>query len=173
MIQIGAGLPPVAEEPLEHLVACHDRILQRLETLERVGESFDARPEEAVQALYRTLDFFNTSGRLHTEDEEESVFPRIRERIGRAGIEYLDSLEEQHREKEEVYDQLRRLAGELRESITPERVATYRRLAGRLCTLYRSHIASENDILVRLGREALSADELAAIRDEMRSRRRS
>jgi hemerythrin-like domain-containing protein len=173
VIQIGTGLPPVAEEPLEHLVACHDRILQRLETLERVGENFDAQPEAAVQALYRTLDFFNTSGRLHTEDEEESVFPRIREHIGAAGIEYLDALEEQHRQKEAVYDQLRRLAGELRESVTPERVATYRNVAGQLCDLYRAHIASENEVLVRMGHEALSSEELASIREEMRSRRRS
>jgi hemerythrin-like domain-containing protein len=173
MIQIGTGLPPVSDEPLEHLVACHDRILSRVATLERVASSFETQPEAAVAALESAVRFLDTSGRLHTDDEEESVFPRLRERASAEEREYLDSLEAQHDEKERVFAELKTLAHELREAITPERTAKYRLLAGRLCELYRAHIASENDVLMDLGRRKLGEDELAAILTEMRSRRHS
>jgi hemerythrin-like domain-containing protein len=171
VIQIGAGLPPVDEQPLDHLVACHDRILDRLRTLERVGETLEAQPEPALAALSNALHFLETSGRLHTLDEEESVFPRMRRHLTHAEQDYLDSLEAQHREKEQVYSDLRALASNLRQGITSERVVQYRQLAHRLAELYRTHIESENTILVALGKRCLDTSELAVIRSEMKARR--
>ena len=172
MIQIGNGLPPVAEEPLEHLVACHSRILERLRTLERVGENLETQPAAALDALASSLRFFETSGKLHTLDEEDSVFPRMRPHLSAEDQEYLDSLESQHREKEQVFAELTRLAVELRSPITPERANSYRSLTARFCELYRSHIESENTLLVSLGRGCLAPSELASIRAEMKARRR-
>ena len=172
MIQIGKTEAPVADKPIEHLVACHDRILARLATLERLGPNFESQPESALKALDNCVRFFDVSGRLHTEDEEQSVFPRMRPRLSPESLAYLDSLEGQHREKEQVYADLKSLAGEMRQGITTDRVERYRALVGRLCELYRSHIASENDILVRLGRENLTEQELEQIHAEMRARRK-
>jgi hemerythrin-like domain-containing protein len=47
----------------------------------------------------------------------------------------------------------------------------YRELAARLSALYRPHIQSEDEILVRLARRILTADQLKAITKEMQGRR--
>jgi hemerythrin-like domain-containing protein len=171
MIQIGRREEVVADQPLEHLVACHDRILARLGTLQRIGEGLETDPQAALEALRNTIRFFEISGRLHTEDEERSVFPRLRTRLKPEQLAYIDSLEAQHREKELTYAELKDLAGELEKEVTPDRAERFRGLAARLGDLYRSHIASENDVLIAIGRSALTSEELALIRDEMRQRR--
>jgi hemerythrin-like domain-containing protein len=171
MITIGKTPEVVADEPLEHLVACHDRILDRLATLERIADALETDAPAALSALRNTLRFFDVSGRLHTEDEEQSIFPRLRSRLSPEQIQYLDSLEAQHREKEQVYEALKHLADQLAAEVTPERIGKYRELAFRFAALYRPHIASENDLLVRLGDEALTPAELAEIRSEMKARR--
>ena len=171
MIQLGQKPEAVAEEPLDHLVACHRRILHRVDVLERIGSALDFDPASALAALRNTLRFFDVTARLHTEDEEESVFPRLRARLSAGDLAYVDSLESEHREKEAVFGELKRLSEEMEAGVTAQRAARYRELAGRLCSLYRSHIASEDDVLVRLGRGNLTEQELGAIREEMRSRR--
>lgn len=172
MIQIGSRLPPVAGEPLEHLVACHDRILERLRTLERAGEALETDPAAALEAIASALRFLETSGKLHTQDEEESVFPRMRARLSQADRLYLDSLEAQHREKEHVYRALFDTVAALRQSPNAELVGRYRELAARLASLYRAHIESENTILAALGRNCLEEAELHAIHEEMKARRK-
>ncbi|HYO81461.1 MAG TPA: hemerythrin domain-containing protein [Bryobacteraceae bacterium] len=172
MISIGQRLDTIEDEPIDHLIACHDRILARLVTLERIRSGLHTDPKAALTALRNTLRFFDLSGRLHTEDEEYSVFPRLRARLTREQLTYLDNLESEHREKERVYADLRTLAGELDDEITDNRVQRYSALVSRLCGLYRSHIASENDVLVRLGRESLTEQERSEIHREMRARRR-
>lgn len=171
MIQLGQKVEAVPEQPLEHLVSCHRRILHRLETLERIGGALASDPGSALPALRNTLRFFDVTARLHTEDEEQSVFPRLRGRLSPEDLAYVDSLESQHREKEAVYAELKDLAAELDSEVTAARVARYHELTGRLCALYRTHIASEDDVLVRLGRGVLEPDELVAIREEMGARR--
>jgi hemerythrin-like domain-containing protein len=172
VIQLGAKPETVAEQPLEHLIACHRRILHRLDVLERIGAALADDPASAIAALRNTIRFFDVTARLHTEDEERSLFPRLRTRLAAADREYVDALESEHRDKEEVFAELRSVAEGLFVEVTPELALRYRELVGRLCALYRSHIASEDDVLVRLGRDVLSAADLEKIREEMLSRRR-
>ena len=172
MIGIGQKVDTVEGEPIEHLIACHDRILARLATLERIGDALLSDPKAALAALRNTLKFFDTSGRLHTEDEEQSIFPRLRSTLGEEQAAYLESLESQHREKEQVYDDLKALAADLETEVNEERITRFRLLTDRLCGLYRPHIESENSVLVRLGRESLSQSDRDAIGREMRARRR-
>ena len=171
MIQLGQKVEAVAEQPLEHLVACHRRILHRLEVLEKIGGALASDPASALAALRNTLRFFDVTARLHTEDEEQSVFPRMRARLSAEELAYVDSLESEHREKEAVFAELKTVAGQLDGGVTPELISRYNELAARLCALYRSHIASEDDVLVRVGRRVLTGNELHSIRQEMRARR--
>jgi hemerythrin-like domain-containing protein len=172
MIQIQARItPPVAEGPLEHLLACHRRIENRLATLERAGEHLEDRTGESLIAISNSLRFMDTSGVLHTVDEEQSVFPRLRSSLSPEEIAYLDGLESQHRQVDEVYTSLKQTIEQLHQESTPERIARYRELVAKLTTAYRAHIASEDSILMEMGRRILTADELSAIHKEMRSRR--
>jgi hemerythrin-like domain-containing protein len=167
MIQTGSGKSAHAtlDQPLEHLVACHGRIQDLVAALERAAELSADRPAEARETIAAVFRYFETSGVLHTRDEEESVFPRLLGHVAADEKEFLDSLEAQHREAEKLYQLLRQVpeAGENLDGYSP--------LVKRFCTLYREHIAAENDRLIAAGRRILSPEDLAAVSSEMRARR--
>jgi len=164
MIQIGAPTPAI-DDPVEHLMACHRRIEQRLDALNAASDHLDHKPAEALAAIARSLHFLDTSGVLHTQDEERSLFPRLRARLSLDEIAYLDSLEAQHAEAEALLARLKQLV----EEGAP--AASYRQCAEELRRLYRAHIQSEDEVLAKLTRRNLGASELAEIAHEMRDRR--
>jgi iron-sulfur cluster repair protein YtfE (RIC family) len=130
------------------------------------------RTEEALSACRSVFTFFDGSGMLHTEDEEESVFPRIRLHATSEELAYLDSLELQHRDAEGGVARLRNLTKQLERdpSLLPARDALVQ-TARKLAELYRAHIASENEVLTRIGHARLDEVALAEIAFEMRLRR--
>ena len=71
----------------------------------------------------------------------------------------------------EIYAALKQTVTQLHQQSTPERVARYRELVAKLTAAYRAHIASEDSILMEIGRRVLTQEELSAIHNEMRSRR--
>jgi iron-sulfur cluster repair protein YtfE (RIC family) len=160
------------DRPLDHLVACHRRIEDKLSILERAVTHLDDRNEEALQACRSVFTFLDGSGMLHTEDEEESVFPRIRLHATSEELAYLDSLELQHRDAEGGVARLRNLTKQLERdpSLLPARDALVQ-TARKLVELYRSHIASENEVLTGIGHARLDEVSLAEIAFEMRLRR--
>jgi hemerythrin-like domain-containing protein len=148
MIQIQSNIaPPVGEGHLEDLF------------------------EESLKAIVNSLRFMDTSGVRHTVDEEESLFPRLRNSLSEEQIQYLGQLESQHREVDAVYDSLKEVVAQLQEEATPARISAYRELVEKLTAAYRAHIASEDSILMEMARSVLTADELAAMQSEMRARR--
>lgn len=171
MIQIGAPAGTI-DTPIEHLTACHRRIEQRLETLVRVGERLGDTPEAAIAAIQKSFDFLDTSGALHTMDEEESVFPRLRSHLSPSEIEFIDSLEAEHSEADSIYLELKRLAAELPGQSSADATAAFSQCAERLRDMYSKHIQAEDNILVALARRCLDDTELSKISEEMRDRRR-
>lgn len=153
------------DHPMEHLVACHNRIEERLKILERVAASLESKPEEARQALAGCFRYFESSGILHTQDEEQSLFPRLAGRLSEEDAACVRELESQHREADELYEQLKRF---------PEPgsdPAPWRGVVTRFCEHYRAHIATENNRVFEAARRALSDSELGAIAAEMKRRR--
>jgi hemerythrin-like domain-containing protein len=162
---IAADAASTLEHPLDHLVACHGRIEERLAILERAAEHLESKPEEARGALGSVFRYFETSGVTHTADEEESVFPRLMPRLSEEERAYVVQLEAQHKEADELYARLRQVPS------MGEDLADYRRIVARFCALYREHIASENDRLIAAGKRLLSSQELETVSAEMRRRR--
>jgi len=158
---------------MEHLTACHRRIEQRLATLERVAAHLDRNSTEALEAIASCFRFFESNGVLHTADEEESVFPRLQPRLSGEERRFIANLEDQHREADRLYAELKAIAGELQSGLPASRELQdrYRERATRLAELYRSHIAAEDETLIALSQRILSAPELAEISREMKSRR--
>ena len=153
------------DRPLEHLVACHDRIEERLKTLERAAAALDTRPGEARDALMSVFQYFETSGILHTEDEERSVFPRMQASLTGEEREYMAELEQQHREAEALYARLKQAPSAGMDA------AAYRDVVERFCILYRAHINSENTRLMEIAGRVLENGDLVEISREMRARR--
>lgn len=168
MIKIGQKAAGT-DGPIEHLAACHRRIEERLGTLERaaewIGSEDEAKKAEAIQAIGSAIAFLDSSGVLHTVDEEESLFPRLAHLLTPHEREYLDALERQHRAMDRAY-------AELKSALAATGAADrYRAAAARLADLYREHIASEDENLMPLASRRLSPEDLTLIAAEMKGRR--
>lgn len=172
MIQIGASAATI-DTPVEHLMACHRRIEQRLETLINAAAHIPHDRARALAAIRKSLEFLDTSGVLHTEDEEASLFPRLRPKLSTSELAFVDSLEAQHVEAEAVYTELKRLAATLDSPDAPPAGAidSYRDCATRLQALYRAHIQAEDEILTAIAKRTLAASDTSEISREMRARR--
>lgn len=153
--------------PLEHLKACHRRIEERLDTLERVAQHATERPDEALDALINVFRFLDTAGAIHTLDEEESVFPRLTPKLERGERSFLAGLEHDHTTAHNLYMELKELA-KLRE-FGPR----FQGVIERFVAHYRKHIAMEDEVLDAMCREKLTPQELTQVSEEMKARRRN
>jgi hemerythrin-like domain-containing protein len=172
MINIHTSSPVASSSsPVDHLFACHRRIEERLDTLERVGPRLLDRTDQALAALEAVFWFFDSSGIIHTADEEESFFPRVAASLTPAEQELVDTLQTQHQQAEALYDELKSHVHNVGKSPTPADQQRYIDLAGRLCALYRDHIRNEDAHFPVIAARALSPADLAAIDREMKSRR--
>lgn len=175
MIKPEALFTPVSkrsslDRPLDHLMACHRRIEERLDVMERAASRLEDLREEALGAFAPAFAFLDTSGVLHTADEEESLFPRLRPLMERGERTYLAGLEHDHTEAHRMYEELKGLIAAPRED--GEWMAKVRGLVERLSGHYRRHIASEDETLQSYAGGLLSPAALAEIAAEMRARRK-
>jgi DUF438 domain-containing protein len=184
LIKDSGGRATVAvsiQDPLQHLVACHERIEERLQTLERViahlRSDSDEKRQEAREALDKALEFLETMSTLHTQDEERSVFPRLLANGRDEGpmlMELTSMLEGQHREKEAVFKKLLDHVAAFPPAPAPpseQQASLFEGFVAQLAGLYRPHIMVENQRLIPLSADYLTPADLDLIREEMRARR--
>jgi hemerythrin-like domain-containing protein len=165
---------PTLDEPLAFLRACHRRIEERIQILERAVAAFaePGHPQwlEAMDAVQMAFAYFEESGRRHAEDEERSLFPRLR-RVDGCG-DVLDALERDHREEDALRHELGAIARGLREpNETPVAVARLPEIVAAFGRHFRAHIRTEEEQVLPRAERLLSAEDLAAIAAEMRERR--
>jgi hemerythrin-like domain-containing protein len=175
MIKPEALFKPVLERssldrPLDHLMACHRRIEERLEVMERAAAHLGDLRAEALAAFASAFQFLDTSGVLHTADEEESLFPRLRPLLERGERTYLAGLEHDHTEAHRMYTELKGLIAAPAEE--QGWIQNVRGLVERLSAHYRRHIASEDETLQNYASGLLGAEALTEIAAEMRARRK-
>ena len=120
---------------------------------------------------------FATPGVKHTEDEDVSLFPRLRERGGTAGQDALAAmaeLESQHRTAEQLHAEFDELVGCLPRdgSADAKELDRFNELVTELTTLYRPHILLENNFVFPVAARVLPASEIQALGEEMRARRK-
>jgi len=168
MIQIrtgqAAGESATLDSPLDHLMACHRRIEERLATLERAVAALSEKRDEALAAIHAAFRFMDSNGVIHTQDEEESIFPRL----GSSAL--IETLEAEHREAERIDADLRAAVTRV-ESDGGAAIDDCRASVAALCAIYRRHIEQEDTQFVPAARAALSPDSLAEISREMKKRR--
>ena len=83
-VQLGAAPAHGFDEPLGLLSDCHRRIENFLSILRKVEESADETlHEQQRQAIETALTYFRTAAPRHNEDEEQSLFPLLRNRSER------------------------------------------------------------------------------------------
>ena len=178
MIQIGQKLSPTFQEPLELLSDCHRRVESFLRALILVAEQ--ARGGELIpqqrEALETALRYFREAAPKHTADEEESLFPRMRELGDGATHEALakiQALEADHQVAKVGHEAVEELGkkwlagGRLSESETSQLLAHLRKLQ----SIYERHIAVEDNEIFPLAKEVLDAKTLSEVGREMAERR--
>ncbi|MGB6829012.1 MAG: hemerythrin domain-containing protein [Terracidiphilus sp.] len=109
-IQIGAKHDSSFDDPIGMLKDCHRRIESFLGILCVVVDRAQGRrlTEEERDAVKATLQYFQTGGRRHTADEEESLLPRLRKSDAKS-FEQIDRLEDDHHEANELHCSVERL----------------------------------------------------------------
>src|SRR5690348_4601042 len=98
-VQIGAKAHNFSN-PTGLLSDCHRRIEMLLGALQAVAKTIgQPLTEETAQALTAALRYFREAAPKHTADEEESLFPRLRnvnDPGAQAALAQLEQLEKDH-----------------------------------------------------------------------------
>jgi pyridoxamine 5'-phosphate oxidase len=172
---------PDFTNPLGLLVHCHQRIEAQLSALERAGDILRASDTRSLAGVFAAIDLacahFAIAGVKHTEDEDVSLFPRLRERGGTAGQDALAAmaeLESQHRTAEKLHAELDQLVRDLPRdgSADAKAIDRFGEVVSELTSLYRPHILLENNFVFPVAARVLPADEIQTLGEEMRARRK-
>ena len=182
MFKINQPYVPDFTNPLGLLVHCHERIEGQLETLERSAEALRSGDSRSLSRILEAIDaackHFATAGVKHTEDEEVSLFPRLREKGGAAGEDALAAmaeLETQHRTAEQMHSQFDAFVTTLPRdgSADGRELDCFSDLVAELTAFYRPHIQLENNLVFPDAARILPASEIQALGEEMRARRKN
>jgi len=177
-VSLGQQGQPGFDRPLDLMSDCHRRIESFLALFGRVLDRYASRDldEEGANALRTAQRYFREGAPRHTEDEEHSLFPRLRELERddlRELLEAADRLERQHDEAELLHASVdarvdRWLdAGRLSSADAEAMAADLEELD----RLYTEHIAFEDKVLFPAAARVLGADALRRIGEEMAARR--
>jgi iron-sulfur cluster repair protein YtfE (RIC family) len=148
---------------------CHEHILQRLARLEQLGRELQQAPaleDRHLAVLGDVLTFLDVAVPMHSADEEQTLFPRLREALGpTAGHTPMDCMEQEHVQHQAL------LAG-LKRAVVKRDVAATAQAALAIVSEYREHIGKEEDVLFPWARRTLANPVIVgAMTQQMRQRR--
>jgi hemerythrin-like domain-containing protein len=179
-VTLGARAEHGFDQPLGLLSDCHRRIENFLEmmirVLQRSGDGSRALAGDERQALETALRYFDVAAPRHTQDEEQSLFPRLRASDNPqalAALARVEALEADHRHADTAHAQVKDLcrrwldAGPLPQARRQRLV----HLLQDLREMYARHIAMEDNELFPLAARVLNSSELHEVGKEMAQRR--
>ena len=175
-VQIGAKAHSFSE-PTRLLSDCHRRIEMFLGSLQQVSQLIDNRlADDARAALNSALRYFREAAPKHTADEEQSLFPRLRQLQHpdvEAAIGALEPLEQEHRRADSLHAEVDKLGKRClaQGSLTKLEADRFRQAVTELASIYKEHIRIEDEMVFPVAGRALSNTDKAAIAMEMASRR--
>lgn len=175
-IQIGAKTHDFSE-PTGLLSDCHRRIEMFLGSLQRVAEVIDSPLTNEVRAALETaLPYFKEAAPKHTADEEESLFPRLRQIHGQdveSALAALNALEDEHRRTDALHAEVHTLGLQCLDQgrLPLLEAGQFRQAVSDLAVIYDEHIRIEDGVVFPVAKRALSGPQKSAIANEMAFRR--
>jgi hemerythrin-like domain-containing protein len=175
-VQIGAKAHNFTD-PTGLLSDCHRRIEMFVGTLEAVAQTIDSPPTmETSRALGSALRYFEQAAPKHTADEEESLFPRLRQIQHpeiQSAFSRLEQLENEHRWAASLHARVACLGAQYLAagSLSGTEAEEFRKTVASLVSIYKEHIRFEDQLLFPLAVRTLSDANKSAIADEMAGRR--
>jgi hemerythrin-like domain-containing protein len=166
------------DDPFGLLSDCHRRIERFMGLLSTLSIQFEGQrlTSEAAEAITTVLRYFRDAAPKHTQDEEESLFPRVRARGCTAAQRILlrvRELEQDHHDATAWHAELDALGcrwvshGTLNE----DEFERLQDLVAMLHRLYHEHIEVEDQYVFPAARSLLSRDEILEMGREMARRR--
>ena len=175
-VQIGAKAHNFTD-PTGLLADCHRRVEMFLGMLKAVGEVIDQpATEETSRSLESAIRYFREAAHKHTADEEDSLFPRLRQLDHpeiHSAFSALDKLECDHRWAMSLHDKVERLGAQYLSigKLSDDEIAEFRSSVASLASMYQEHIRIEEELIFPLAARVLSDTEKTAIGNEMAGRR--
>ena len=174
-VQIGTRPDSGFDDPIGMLKDCHRRIEHFLDILCLVADRAPTRglTGEERSAVQAALQYFHVGGERHTADEEESLFPRLREEPSSSGPKEIHRLESDHHRAADLHESVDWLytawiSVGILESDEQQRLLSETR---QLKQLYGEHIQVEERIVFPHALQVLDSRTITAIGQEFRSRR--
>ena len=168
----------MTDDPIAVMRESHRKIEASVAVLIRASElaSAAAPAGEQREAFEKALAFFRHSVPRHTADEEESIFPRLRQEKASDLLPVLariESLEEEHVCAEQIQAEIEGLCDAWLQGreLTGDETARLTRLLKSLRDTYRHHIAVEEEEVFPAAASRFSAATLDSIAREMALRR--
>jgi hemerythrin-like domain-containing protein len=177
-ITIGSKQEADFSDPIGLLSDCHRRIerfLGVLVTVATQAEGAALNPEQRG-ALEISLRYFKLAAPKHTLDEEDSLFPRLRDSQDPRAQPVLISLQKlsgDHRVAEEKHGRVEQFANQWLSdgALSGEDNRRLREMLAELIEFYAAHIALEEQQVFPLAAVVLTAADLQLIGSEMAKRR--
>lgn len=176
-VQIGAKTHSFSD-PTALLSDCHRRIEMFLGTLEKIAVDVEhPLSDDSRRALESALRYFREAAPKHTADEEDSVFPRLRQSGDaemRTALTTLEALERDHRRADSLHAQVDVLGKRCLQQgpLSPTEARHFRGAVAELASIYKEHIRVEDDQIFPIAARLLSQADKAIIADEMAHRRK-
>lgn len=164
------GIAPGFDQPLDVLLACHGRFEKQCATLEKLLTHLPEHgcDAQAQQAARNIVNYFDTAAVHHHDDEERNLFPLLER--GAQG-EWCDMVELLTREHDDIAQLWRALRPPLLSIAQGDTAALNVIHTEKFIGLNRSHIAFENERVLPLAQQILSADDLYSLGCAMAARR--
>ena len=98
---------PGFDEPIAVLRACHERMLEHCDLLERlIAHVAEKGPDmEASSAAAKVYRYFATAARHHHEDEEQDLFPKLSQQSMKIA-ELVFGLRKEHQQLDALWNEL-------------------------------------------------------------------
>lgn len=164
-----------SDDPVDSLLACHERIRRFSALGARLADADVAPPDEIREAARGVHRYFSMALPLHAADEDESIRPRLESWAGVTSSvrQALSSMSDQHVTIEALLAQALPEWAALAEE-DEGRAAAARavldEIGMKLARLFHLHLALEEEVVLPALRQ-LPAEDKAAIAAEMRARR--
>lgn len=176
-VEIGKSPVSFHHNPFRHLSECHRRIERFLYVIITVKREAQGGPLDHRQrhALKTSLNYFREAAPMHTLDEEESLFPRMRIVGGEETdmIDGLTGLELEHAVVQVTHNEMDRLGRRWLDegSLIPEELARFTQLLSKLSIVYHRHIHEEETSILPNAEKLLREPDIREIGREMAMRR--
>jgi hemerythrin-like domain-containing protein len=158
--------PRKYQDPIRYFRDSHGVINERLVEFERLLTEVAAIGVEKAftqseEAWNETLQFFRRSATRHEHEEEKTLFPVLSDKLPSIGFRSANDpskfLSSEHFEMKRLTRYLNDVLNQFKASpaINVEQAADFQRIGAELLSVYKQHIAKENEIIYKLANEEL------------------